>query len=178
MWASKIGSCAAAGVAPSTSATTSAASRLGVMAAMVALTKCAGYSAPTHGSKERRYGQLFPTAGTSRSGRRRRPGGESHDAGLGAGERSDHRRPSARALSAKDGPHPAHVASAAARDADEMVRPRDHAERGVLRALSRLSDPHPRGPGDVAFARRWARGSAARAVDGRAQDEVSGDVRD
>src|SRR6266516_4064640 len=47
MCASKIGSCAAAGVAPSTTAATSAASILGIMAAMVALAHRAAYSAAT-----------------------------------------------------------------------------------------------------------------------------------
>src|SRR2546427_281491 len=81
-------------------------------------------------------------------------------------------RTPARPLSPEDRPDPPALAPAAARDADEVVRARDHAERGVLRPVSRVPDPDAGGPRDVAAARRRARGPPARAVDGRAEDEV------
>src|SRR6266542_5232787 len=52
----------------------------------------------------------------------------------------------------------------------------DQAQRGVLRPLSRLPHPARRRPGDVAATRHRARGSLARAVTRRSQDEVPAGV--
>src|SRR5438105_8655868 len=142
MWASKIGSWAAAGVATSSRAVTSVASRRRIVAEMVALHKSAGYSSAQHAARRTTHATLVATAGNQSARRCGRDRCWAAAQGLGTGGRPDRRRAPARTLPAEDRPHSAHVTPAAARDADEMVRSRDHTERGVLRAVPRVSHPH------------------------------------
>src|SRR3989454_1430588 len=92
--------------------------------------------------------------------------------GVLAAGRSDPRRAAARPLSREDRPHPHDVETPATRDPDDVFRPGDHAERGVLRPLPHLPRADRRGPRDLAIAGDGARGAAPRALVRGPQDQV------